>query len=147
MKFSSRARYALRLMLDISTHQQEGGPVNLKAVSRRTGISNKYLEQLVMPLKAQRLLRSINGRKGGYLLARPADQIKIGDIINATTGPVILVDCLGEKDICMQAEFCECRLIYRLINQRINDVLNDYSLASLADKKKLAEIKSQVRIA
>jgi Rrf2 family transcriptional regulator, cysteine metabolism repressor len=132
------------MMLDIHKNQQHGRPISLKEVSGRTGISGKYLEQLVVGLKSARLLRSVPGRGGGYLLAKPAENIAIGDVISASIGPVILVDCLESEDVCLQTDFCECRLIYQLINRRIDEILSEYTLASLTDKDLMQGIRDQL---
>ena len=120
MKLSTRGRYALRMMLDLAKNEGGEKPVSLTAVASRTGLSRGYLEQLALALRTAKLLRGVSGRNGGYRLSRPAEQINIGEIIEATIGPICLVECLDEPASCMQTETCECRVIYSLINQRIS---------------------------
>lgn len=133
MRLSTRGRYALRMMLDIARHDHGGAPVSLSSVAERTGISHGYLEQLAPALRAGRLVRSVAGRHGGYRLAAPAGEITIRKIIEATIGPVCVVDCVDEPESCLRAEFCECRVVYALINQRIAQVLDDFTLEDLLD--------------
>lgn len=133
MRFSTRARYALRMMLDIARNGGDHRPVSLAEVSERTGISRGYLEQLAMALRNARLVRGVAGRYGGYRMAMPAAQITIGRIIEAAIGPICVVDCVEEPESCLRAEFCECRVVYAVINQRVADVLDQFTLANLLD--------------
>ena len=144
MKLSTRGRYALRMMLDLAKNHGEEKPVSLTAIARRTGLSRGYLEQLALALRMAKLLRGVSGRSGGYRLARPAGQISIGEIIEATIGPVCLVDCLDDPDSCVKASNCECRLVYALINHRITEVLRSFTLADLVDPKGLDSVGRQL---
>ena len=135
MKLSTRARYAIRAMIQIARDGKSGKPVNLNAVAAKTSISRRYLEQLVMPLKSANLIRGISGKNGGYLLAKSPEEIKIGDIIQAAMGPINVVNCVNDPDSCMNIEFCECRPLYAMINSTIVDAINEFSLAELAAKK------------
>jgi Rrf2 family protein len=122
-------------MLDIAKHSEGGSPVSLSTVSDRTGISHGYLEQLAPALRAARLVKSVAGRHGGYRLASPASEISIGQIIEASIGPVCIVDCVEEPEACLRSEYCECRVVYSLINQRIAQVLDEFSLEDLLDPR------------
>ncbi len=139
MKISTRGRYALRMMLDIARHNGENKPVSLASVSQRTGISHGYLEQVAIALRSARLVRGVAGRHGGYKLAQGAKEISIRQIIEATIGPVCVVDCIDEPEACLRAEYCECRVVYTMINRRIGEVLDEFSLADLADPQWLRE--------
>jgi Rrf2 family protein len=133
MRLTTRARYALRLMLDVARNGEDGTPVSLASVSERTGISRGYLEQLALGLRNSRLVRGVAGRYGGYKLSEPASDITIGQIVEAAIGPICLVDCLEDPTTCPRADFCECRIVYALINERIAEVLREYTLADLLD--------------
>ncbi|MGD8395072.1 MAG: Rrf2 family transcriptional regulator [Candidatus Eiseniibacteriota bacterium] len=133
MKLSSRARYGLRMMLDVGRRGGTQHPVSLASISERTGLSRGYLEQVAAALRTARLIRATAGRTGGYRLTRPAGAITIGAIIEATIGPICLVDCLELPESCPRTEFCECRIVYALINHRIAEVLHGYTLADLLD--------------
>ncbi len=139
MRLTTRARYALRMMLDVARNGGEETPVSLATVSERTGISRGYLEQLALGLRNARLVRGVAGRYGGYRLAAPASQITVGQIVEAAIGPICLVDCLEDPMTCPRAEFCECRIVYALINERIAEVLREYTLADLLDPSWLTE--------
>jgi Rrf2 family cysteine metabolism transcriptional repressor len=146
MKFSTRARYALRSMITIARLSNKNGkPASLEQVAKVTQISRRYLEQLAIALKNARLLRGISGKGGGYLLASPPEEIKIGRIIEAAIGPISIVDCIRQPESCLKTDLCECRLVYLLINTRITQVLNEFSLADLADTDALKKIAAQIK--
>jgi Rrf2 family protein len=131
MKLSTRGRYALRLMLDIARHDDSGDPISLTSVVERSGLSRGYLEQLAMALRTAGLLRGVSGRYGGYRLARTAERITIGDILEATVGPIHIVSCLEDAESCQRVAHCETRLVYTLINHRIDEILRSYTLADM----------------
>ena len=133
MRLSTRARYALRMMLDVARHGGADAPVSLAAVAERTGLSRGYLEQLAVALRNSRLIRGVAGRHGGYRLTQGTAEITVGQIIEAAIGPVCLVDCIEDPSGCPRSEYCECRLVYALINARIAEVLQEYTLADLLD--------------
>jgi len=141
MRLSSRARYAVRLTLEVHRRGEIGKPVRLSEVARVTNISRRFLEQLAMALKSHSILRGICGRNGGYVLGREADDITIGDVIRAVTGPIELASCNEEPSDCMAAEFCESRVIWKLLEQRVNDVLDEYSIADVLDRESLTSIR------
>jgi Rrf2 family protein len=120
-------------MLDIARHGGDKKPVSLTLVAERTGISRGYLEQLASMLRNNRLLRAISGRYGGYRLTRQAPKITIFQIVEAVLGPICVVDCIDDPESCPRSEFCECRMVYTLINNRIAEVLKEYTLADLLD--------------
>ena len=133
MRLTTRARYALRMMLDLARHGGLEKPVSLAAVADRTDISRGYLEQLAMAMRNARLVRGVAGRYGGYRLTEPPERITVGQIVEAATGPVCVVDCVDDPASCPRAEDCECRLVYSLVNERIAEVLREFTLADLLD--------------
>ena len=135
MKLSTRARYALRLMVQIAKQADRNIPVSLQQVAQQGDLPRRYLEQLVIGLKNASLIRGVSGKVGGYCLTKPAGEIKIGAIIESAIGPINIVDCVNEPRQCLKADVCECRLLWVLINGRIADVLNEFSLADMLDKK------------
>jgi Rrf2 family protein len=134
MKISTRGRYALRMMLDIARHGGLHTPVSLASVAERTFISHGYLEQVASALRSARLVHGVAGRHGGYKLSLPPEEITVRQIVEAALGPICVVDCVEEPEACTRAEFCECRVVYALINHRIGEVLEEFTLADLADR-------------
>jgi Rrf2 family protein len=121
------------MMLDVARNGGDEKPVSLASVAERTGISRGYLEQLVLGLRNARLVRGVAGRYGGYRLAERPSNITVGQIVEAAIGPIFLVDCVEDASTCVRAEFCECRVVYSLINERVAEVLREYTLADLLD--------------
>ena len=135
MKLSTRAGYSVRLMTYLADHGRPDKPVTLKEVAQNQGLSQRYLEQLVVPLKNASLVRSVPGKHGGYYLARSPKEIQIGEIIEGAIGRIRIMDCLDPKYDCRFMEKCNARRMWGLINVRITDVLYDYSLEDLSEKR------------
>ncbi len=133
------------MMLDLTRHGGQETPVSLASVSERTGISHGYLEQVAIALRSARLVRGVAGRHGGYKLAKSASDISIRQIIEASIGPICVVDCIDEPEACLRADYCECRVVYSMINQRIGEVLDEFTLADLADPKWLKETVGTIK--
>jgi Rrf2 family protein len=144
MKLSTRARYGLRLMLDVAREGGDRRPISLAGAARRSGLSRGYLEQLALSLRAAQLLNGVPGRNGGYQLARPAAEITVGDVVEATIGPISIAPCMKSPAVCDHSEDCETRLVYSLINGRINEVLGEYTLADLLEPRRLRALSRQV---
>jgi Rrf2 family transcriptional regulator, cysteine metabolism repressor len=134
MKLSTRGRYSIRMLTYLSDHTDEARPVGLKEVAEKQGLSMRYLEQLVVPLKSAGLIRAVAGKHGGYLLARDAKEIKVGEIVEAALGPIRLLACLTPDAECDFKDVCTSRKMWGLINTRITDVLYEYTLADLSEK-------------
>jgi Rrf2 family protein len=120
-------------MLELARLSDAEAPVPVQELATWTGISRRYLEQLMIPLRRAGLVRGRSGRAGGYALTRDPASIRVGDVLASAIGPVTLVKCVDHEGACARAERCECRLVWTLLNDRVRDVLDEYSLADLAD--------------
>jgi Rrf2 family protein len=146
MKLGKRARYTLRLMVGIGRASGEGRRIALSAIAKSSGISKRYLDQLSISLKNASLIKGRSGRNGGYTLSRPAAEIKIGQILEAATGPIDIAECVTAPDICSYSDDCNCRLFWTLIHQRLFDVFNGYSLADLLNQGGSDRLKHELAI-
>ena len=146
MRLSTRARYALHVMILVARLGKGEQPLSLAKVAERTRLSYRYLEKLVASLKKASLLQPVWGRGGGYLLARPSEEIRIGEIVEAGAGPINVVQCARRPESCLKSDFCECRLLYALINQRIVQTLYEYSLADIATGNWQEKIEAQLAL-
>jgi Rrf2 family protein len=128
-------------MMVIFARHHEGGEnlVSLNEVASEGNVSRRYLEQLVIGLKNGALIRGKSGKGGGYSLAQPADQIKIRQIIESAIGPINIVECVLQPELCLKSEFCECRTLYGLINKKITSVLDEIVLADLVEGDRLMD--------
>ena len=129
MKFSTRDRYALRLMVELANHPKDLVP--LKEISDAQGISLKYLEQIVTPLSKAGLLGSVRGAQGGYRLLRPAEDITAGEILRAVEGEMTAIPCLGAGADCPRR--CQCYTLdfWAGLNDTINRYVDGVTLAQL----------------
>ncbi|MBM3334803.1 Rrf2 family transcriptional regulator [Candidatus Sumerlaeota bacterium] len=146
MRLSTRARYTLRVMIALARMSGHEQPVSLAKLADRTQIPYRYLEKLVTALKKASLVHPVQGRAGGYLLALPAGEVRIGQIIEAGIGPINIVKCVKRPESCLKSDCCECRYLYMQINNRILQVLNEYSLADIADPKWRERISSELAL-
>ena len=144
MRLRTRARYSLRMVMAIGKLGQQRPYVGLRDVSEHCTISRRYLEQLVGPQKAAGLLRAQTGRKGGYALAKAAEEIRVGDVIEAAIGPISVAECIADPDHCVHDGGCHCRGLWELINHRIMQVLNDYTLADLLSEDWEARVAEEL---
>ncbi len=133
MKLSTKVRYGARLMVDLALKNGQG-PVMLKDIAQRQRVSKKYLEQIIIGLKKKRLIKSIRGAKGGYVLAKNPARIRLIDIFEAVEGPISLIKCL-DNDGCPLIETCVTREIWAQLKEDIKRFLHSVVLESLAKRK------------
>ncbi len=143
MKISTKARYGTRLMLALGLHYEEG-PVLLKDVARLEDISEKYLSQIVIPLKNAGLVNSFRGARGGYVLAKHPVQINLREIVEALEGEINLVDCVKTSASCLRSSMCVTHFLWRKMGQKMIQVLEDITLADLVDECRNKNSKSIV---
>lgn len=132
MKLSTRSRYGTRMMLDLANHYDEG-PIQIGDVAKREDISVKYLEQLIIPLKKASLIESVRGPKGGHMLAKPPEEITIGEIVRVLEGGVTLTPCIIDPDVCEKSNNCLTRGIWEEATQVMVDALNASTLAKVIE--------------
>jgi len=107
IRLSTKGRYGTRLMLNLARHYGNGNDaVILKHISEDERISIRYLEQIIIPLKINRLVKSIRGAGGGYTLARRPEDIKLSEILHALEGNCCLVECVEDGTYCDHLESC-----------------------------------------
>ena len=137
MKLSTKGRYGVLALYDLALNYGSG-PISLKGIAERQGISENYLEQLMVPLRKAGFVNSVRGAQGGYTLSREPKEISIGEIIVAMEGPIAFADCMllqdGEPFVCKKADGCGRKNVWAKIGARINDVLNSITLEELCSK-------------
>ena len=143
MKLSTRAEYGLRAMFDLALHNGEG-PISLKSIAERQGISEHYLEQLIAPLRKAGLVKSIRGAQGGYILSREPLEIRVGDIVRVLEGPLAPMDCVNEEEEgnCHRAETCVTRGIWAKVRDSVNEVLDSYTLEDMCLEAEKVRLKN-----
>lgn len=132
MKLSTRGRYGVRLMLDLAL-SQGNGPVLLREIAQRQEISEKYLWQLINPLKAAGLIKSIRGAHGGYLLAKKPEEVNLKQILSVLEGPLCLVDCVEQPSACDRSPSCIAHDVWAGAAQGIVTVLEAMTLDKMVE--------------
>lgn len=135
MKISTRTRYGTRLMLELASRYGQGS-VFLKEVARVEDISEKYLSQIVIPLKAAGLVNSYRGAHGGYVLSRPPEEITLRDIFEVLEGPFTLVPCIEDLSQCRRIAMCVTRNLWDALGKEMAVILGRVSLANLVQQIK-----------
>ena len=135
MKLSTRGRYGVRIMLELALHFGEG-PVLLKDIAERQAISEKYLWQLINPLKSMGLIKSIRGARGGYVLARDPAEINLREILRILEGSLCLVDCVDDPAACDRSESCITREIWSETSKNISQSLESMTLGKMVERHK-----------
>lgn len=133
MKLSSRTRYGIRAMLELALEYGKR-PLQIKSIADREDISNKYLEQLIAMLKSAGLVRSVRGPRGGYMLAKPPQEILLKDIFVTLEGPISSVDCLEHSQFAPRCTDCATRQIWNEIQNAISKVLSSRTLKDLIEQ-------------
>lgn len=139
MKLSTKGRYGVAAMYDLALHFGQG-PISLKSVAIRQGISEHYLEQLMGTLRKAGFVKSVRGAQGGYTLTKDPKAISVGDIIRIMEGPIAPVDCLlsdaDDNEYCERACACVTRGVWAKVRDSISSVLDSISLADLCRDEK-----------
>ncbi|MCX5861558.1 MAG: RrF2 family transcriptional regulator [Desulfomonile sp.] len=134
MRITTTSRYGVRALFDVAYHGG-GQATQIKDISRRQKISQRYLEQIFNKLLKAGLLTSRRGPRGGYMLSRDPSQISVGDIINAAQGPIVPVMCLSSqnqgKKVCDVLDECVTRHVWRDTQRLLVDYYNSVSVADL----------------
>lgn len=141
MKLTSKGRYAVTAMLDVTMHAEQG-PVSLADISERQAISLSYLEQLFSKLRKHGLVVSVRGPGGGYRLGRCSAQIAIADVISAVNESVDATKCQG-KGNCQGGEQCLTHSLWHGLSRRIEEFLQNISLAELVAKSDVQTVSKR----
>lgn len=140
MKLSTRAKYGIHAMIDLAYH--EGlGPQAIKAIAERQDMPEQYLEQLIALLRRRGLVRSVRGAQGGYLLARPARDITMQELMDTLEGPIRFSDCVFDPDHCVNSGTCATQQMWVRLNARISKELQATTLADVLDEQLRLEAK------
>ena len=131
MKLSTKGRYGVKAMVDLAIHYGES-PISIKSISQRQGISEYYLEQLFSALRKAKLIKSIRGAQGGYVLNKLPEEITVADIMEVLEGPIEISDCV-EGTTCNNGNCCATRLVWQKIKTSIEDVTTSVTLKDIVN--------------
>ncbi|MFQ5906499.1 MAG: RrF2 family transcriptional regulator [bacterium] len=134
MRISTRSRYGLRAMVELSRAYGKG-PVTARAISDSEGISISYLEHLLARLRQAGLVESVRGPGGGFRLAKVPTDISLLSIISALDGPVILCDCFEKSAVklpCQRLDACAAKSLWEALNDKIQEALETTTLGHVS---------------
>ena len=132
MKLSTRGRYGTRLMIELAKSYGKG-PLRISEISRSQGITVKYLEQLIIPLKKANLISSVRGPKGGHMLTKSPDRISLWEVLNLLEKNLTLVDCVHDGTPCQHAQSCAVRPVWGKAYDAMMSVLKETTLMDAID--------------
>jgi Rrf2 family cysteine metabolism transcriptional repressor len=133
MKVSTRGEYGVRAMVTLAKSYGQG-PMSITAMAKDSSVPYAYLEQLIVPLRRAGLVESKRGAQGGYVLTRPPDLVRIGDVYRVMEGPVAPMDCVSEDpadQTCPLIDGCQTRPVWIKVRDSIVDALDSMTLADL----------------
>jgi len=138
MRLSTKSRYGLRALFDIAYHAANR-PVQIQDIARRQEISPRYLEQIFQNLKKAGLLKSKRGPQGGYIIAKPLKDVTVRDIVKATEGDLLLVDCSPgirrrKKAACAFDGTCVTQPVWTEASSRLEELFSETSLQLLCER-------------
>lgn len=134
MRVSTKGRYGLRILLDVAVYQAKG-PVALRDISKRQAISQKYMWQVVNPLKVSGILRATRGAHGGYVLARPPSAISMRDVVDVLEGEVSVAACVQQPQTCCRGGDCTAREAWSQVERKLNEALESITLQDLIERE------------
>lgn len=132
MKLSTKGKYGLKAIFELSLHANEG-PMPLNMIASRQKIPEQYLEQIFSTLKKSKLITSVRGAQGGYLLNKKPEEITVGDVLTILEGPVALSQCIIDEGACENSNDCSTRLVWEKLKKGIEDVLHSITLQDMID--------------
>lgn len=135
MKISAKARYGLRILMNIALHADENHPRLMKDICEAESLSEKFTSRLVIPLRESGMITSTRGKAGGFRLARKPEEITLLEIIETLQGPVALIDCLADDSSCVRMKKCAARDVWSNVNDSIRRTLSATTLASLTSRR------------
>ncbi|BAQ11533.1 Rrf2 family transcriptional regulator [Sporosarcina sp. FSL W7-1349] len=127
MKISTKGRYGLTVVVELGAKYGQG-PVPLRKIAEEQNLSEAYLEQLIPPLRNNRIVKSVRGAYGGYMLAKEPEEITAGDVIRILEGPIQVVEGLDETDIPQQE-------LWKRIGDAVRDVLDKTTIRDLMESE------------
>jgi len=131
LHMSTRGRYGVRLMVALALNYGNGITL-LRDVARREGISEKYLGQIIIPLKNAGLVTSQRGSHGGYALAQPPEAVTVKDVVEAIEGKIAAVLCVNDPQACVRATSCVATGVWKKLSEDIERSLSTFTLGALA---------------
>lgn len=139
MKLTFKGDYALKALLDLSANSRE--PQSIEEIAGRQDIPAKFLEQIMLILKKGGFVKSVRGKKGGYLLSRGPQDITMGQVVRYVEGPLEPIACVKQKSTCSYSAKCALRDVFSDIGKFVSERMDSVTFAELRDKQAKKETK------
>ena len=131
LKLSTKGQYGVRAMFELAKNYDQG-PLTIKEIAARQGVSVSYLEQLLNRLRKSKLITSRKGPGGGYLINKKPHEISVGMILHSLEGPVAITQCLDPSAKgCKRIDGCVARMLWKSLGEKIEDFLDTINLNDL----------------
>lgn len=145
MKLTMKGDYGLRAMLDMAAYYGQG-PIESADIARRQYIPEQYLDQILMALRKEGLVKSVRGPKGGHMLAKPPAHITMAHVMQALEGYVPPMECLPNPDFCKLSPGCALREVWQKIDEMTQQVLNSTTIEELAQRHQTGSMETMYYI-
>lgn len=132
MKFSSKARYGLRVLYELGKCYNSNEIISSSKLASVARVSQNYLEKIMSTLKKEQIVLAKQGLNGGYELALPPDELTIGRVLTALEGSLYTSECVEKK---CENKDCPNKELFVFIYKNINETLNKISLQDIINKK------------
>ncbi len=142
MKLSTRSRYSTRILVELASLGNE--MVSLGEITARHQVSRSYVRNSIAPLVNAGIIESHRGFGGGFRLARPAREVKLGDIVRMLEGSNLVLECVNRPEVCHRSQLCIMREIWQMVDRAIASVLDSITLEDLVIRfRRKANLVSQ----
>ena len=130
MKISTKSRYALRILVEVAINTNNGISGTGRVIAKKLSISEAYLEQIMIPLKSAKMVKTKRGCKGGYTLNMASEQITLLSVIELLEGKLDLVSCVSDS-ACEMTDNCATHAVWREFSQSIREKAGSITLARI----------------
>ena len=134
MKFNTKTRYGVRVMLELALNEEKEGGTFQKDIAENQDVSVKYLDHIISALKKSGLITNVGGKKSGYILNKPASEITIYDVYDAFENDLAIMDCLLSDGQCPRKQICVMKDYWCELNEAIRNSMESMNMEMLAEK-------------
>jgi Rrf2 family protein len=139
MRISTKGDYGIRALIELCHRIGEARPIQSAEIAARQKIPESYLEQLLTTLRRAGFIRSVRGPQGGHALVREPHGLKVSEVIEALEGSIMPIDCLDEASPCTRNGGCAQRQMWAEVRDAILAVLDNTTIADLAERERAAQ--------
>jgi Rrf2 family transcriptional regulator, cysteine metabolism repressor len=139
MKVSTKGEYGIRALIELAHRYGDARPTQSSEIAARQRVPESYLEQLLTTLRRAGFIRSVRGPQGGHAMIRDPQEIRVSEVVEALEGPIMPSDCLDESSSCGRGGECAQREMWAAVREAILGVLDNTTIAELAERDRAAQ--------